>query len=184
MQFHRILGRRKPLGRESGCQELKRVNRNRLGAWGPWKRTHGNQSVLRQARKCLACPLSRLVSHQAPYILPTRYCGNLTAALSPHYHDSTQMVSPLLAHWLPNQLNTAVKCAKHSEHWKIFQEYLEYRILYTLKCIQPSADLAQLQFPSLGTCSSLNTVFPRLEFSPLSLPTWQTPTHHLHLAPK
>lgn len=88
------LGRGNPSG-ASGCQELQRRKKSRLGAWGPVlgeKRPDGNQSGLRQPRKCLACPLGLLVSHQAFSLLQDTV--GISLWLCPH----TTMTPP---RWCP-----------------------------------------------------------------------------------
>lgn len=78
-------------------------------------------------------PPGLLVSPEALLTLLLGYCGNLPAALSPHYHGSTK--------WCPHYQLTDFQSDLHTapsvlNTGKILQEYLEYRILYTLKSIQ------------------------------------------------
>lgn len=75
----------------SGCQELERAKKSRLGAWGPVlgeKRPYGNQSGLRQPRKCLACSLGLLAIRPFLFskILWKSHCCSVLTVLWLHTH--------------------------------------------------------------------------------------------------
>lgn len=87
------LGRENPRG-ASGCQELERGKKSRLGAWGSLslgrEETAWELVWPETTQETPGMPPGFLVSHRALLTLSLGYGGNLPAALSPHYHGSTK----------------------------------------------------------------------------------------------
>lgn len=103
------LGRENPRG-ASGCQELERGKKSRLGAWGSLglgkEETSWELVWPETTQEAPGMPPGLLVSHLALLTLPIGYQGNHPAALSPHYHASTK--------WFPHYQLTEFQSNVHA----------------------------------------------------------------------